>query len=174
MQFYKEGYFNPILWLINEYQSLNISLEEFLFMQCYFYKHTYKDVLKVSEIIKLTKFNLEKIETIISDLNKDNYIKIQLLEDSYQIDFSNLFEFKFNRDNKLKKINLSSTQKIEKILGRTLNSNECFKILELEKENDADLFNLAIQKLLVSNLKHKSVATLEYYINNLKLHESES
>lgn len=127
-KWYLLNYVDHTDWLIDNFEKLNIDSDEALFLLTvqFFIKHNIP--ITIEKIAQKLKFDSEKINVLVEQLSRKQYLNLIFSKDGIEYDLTKLYETNFS-NNKLNSDDLFIIFQEE--FGNLFNTNDAYKLKEL-------------------------------------------
>lgn len=143
IKWYKEPYFDAEAWILENFEKLNLTNDELVFLLLLMHAKKNKIKLNYEYFIKKLRMDNKSIDKLISGLVQKKYLNIVTNEKGISFLIDNLFEF----DPSQYEIAANSDiyQTITETFNRTLTSLELEKVSDLINKYGENKFNDALR-----------------------------
>jgi len=163
-KWYKEAYFNSNAWILDNFEKLNISSDETLFLLLInFCKQNRKTVTYEYLSTKLNK-KTKEIDSLIASLVSKHYLKLGTNTKGLIFDIDSLFEFDTNKYEIVENKDLYDT--ISDIFNKPLTPSELQKVNDLVNEYSEKKFLEAVR--IAEAYKKLKLSYIEGILRNEK------
>lgn len=164
IKWYKEPYFDKVSWLLTNFEKINITADELVFVLLIDYAK--KNKIKITYEYFNQKLNStnEDVDNLIASLVSKKYLKIVTNEKGVFFDIDGLFEFDPNQYDAV--VNKDIYETLADTFNRPLTPMELQKASDLIKEYGQNKFNDALRT--AEAYKKVSMAYIEAVLKNEK------
>jgi len=142
-KWYKESYFDANAWLLDNFDKLNLSIQETLFL--IFVNHSNKHRKAITNEVLMQKFTLnqKQIDILLANLVDKHYLTIKTNSKGIVFDIEGIFDF--DPSNYDVANNNTLYDELGDIFGKPLTSTELQKINDLLDKYGQDAFLQAVR-----------------------------
>lgn len=142
-KWFKQPYFNKRVWLLENFDKLNITNDEFVVVLLIDYCKEFDIKTNYEYLCNKLHLDIKQLDKILKSLVKKKYLVINSIDGEIDLNIDSIFEFDPGIVETIE--NQSTYELIEDFLSRPLNPNEQIKTNELIDKYGEDRLNDALR-----------------------------
>lgn len=164
MKIYKETYFNPNAWLLDNFDKLNISHSEVLLLLLINFCHEHNKEITLEFLCEKLQISQNDLDNLLASLSGKGYLHIDVDTKGISYNIDGVFEFDVVKYEEVE--NDDIYQAIEEFLSRPLNPMDKMKTAELISNYNEDAIYDAIR--MACAYRKYNLAYVEAILKNEK------